>query len=377
MNVVWFAEIKWDYLRTRKQQLIRRRPPGLDVLFLEPFVRGRENRYDVRPIDGIRAVTIPFIKNVPSGPGRGALNLPMTRHIVDASARARVRGHLRRAGIEPRESVFIISNVYAIHVAASFSARRLVYDCNDAHADFPGMPAWTHRYQEETLRCADRVIVSAKRLGDDATRVRGSDRDIFLLGNGVDHAAFRAALGLRAREPGARPCIGYLGAIAPWFDFELVGALAASHPEWDIVLVGPVLPGAGPAVERLAATANVTVRPAVAHDDVPRVLSGFDVGLIPFRINALTTRVNPNKLYEYLAAGLPVVSTPFSDDVVEEPGMVARAADAESFARACGEMLALRRESDARERLAGRASEIAAGHDWDCIAREFWACACD
>jgi hypothetical protein len=186
MNVVWFAEIKWDYLRTRKQQLISRRPPGLDVLFLEPFVRGRENRYDVRAIDGIRVVTVPFIKNVPSGPARGALNLPLARHVVDAFARARVRGDLRRAGIDARESIFIISNVYAIGVAAAFSPRRLVYDCNDAHADFPGMPPWTRRYQETTLRCADRVIVSGVRLREDAVRVRGGEQDVFLVGNGVD-----------------------------------------------------------------------------------------------------------------------------------------------------------------------------------------------
>src|SRR5690349_6625256 len=90
MDVVWFAEIKWDYLRTRKQQLIRRRPDDISVLFLEPFVRGRENRYDIRAAEGIRVVTVPFIKNVPAGAGRKALNLPLARHIVDASARARV-----------------------------------------------------------------------------------------------------------------------------------------------------------------------------------------------------------------------------------------------------------------------------------------------
>ena len=68
MNVVWFAEIKWDYLRTRKQHLVLRRPQGVDVVFFEPYVRGRENRYDLRSVDGIHAATIPLVKSIP---GRG------------------------------------------------------------------------------------------------------------------------------------------------------------------------------------------------------------------------------------------------------------------------------------------------------------------
>jgi glycosyltransferase involved in cell wall biosynthesis len=376
MDVVWFAEIKWDYLRTRKQQLIRRRPGNLSILFLEPFVRGRENRYDIREVDGIRVVTVPFIKNVPSGAGRSALNVPLARHIVDASARARVRGHLRQAGVDPSRSVFIISNVFAINVALGFPRARLVYDCNDAHADFPGLPAWSKSHQEKTLRCADRVIVSGRRLREDAVRVRGSDRDVFLVGNGVDYPMFHAATELRAAHADARPRIGYLGAIAPWFDFDLVIAAAGARPQWEFVLVGPVLPGAGPALARLSALPNVSVEPAVSHDEVPRVLAGFDVGLIPFRLTTLTAGVNPNKLYEYLAAGLPVVSTPFSPDVEADADVVALADDAHGFVAACERFLAPPQTDGARSRMRSRAGAIASEHDWEQIAQEFWARAC-
>jgi glycosyltransferase involved in cell wall biosynthesis len=375
MDVVWFAEIKWDYLRTRKQQLIRRRPDDLSILFLEPFVRGRENRYDIRATDGIRVVTVPFIKNIPSGPGRSALDLPLARHIVDASARARVRGHLQRAGVDPAQSVFIISNVFAINVALGFAPVRLVYDCNDAHADFPGLPAWSRSHQDKTLRCADRVIVSGRRLFEDAVRVRGSERDVSLVGNGVDYTLFHRALTLRATGA-SRPRIGYLGAIAPWFDFDLVIAAASARPQWEFVLVGPVLPGAGPALARLLSLSNVSVEPAVPHDDVPRVLAGFDVGLIPFRLTTLTAGVNPNKLYEYLAAGLPVVSTPFSPDVEADADAIALAGDATGLVNACERFLTARRDAPARARMESRAGEIALAHDWDRIAKEFWARAC-
>jgi teichuronic acid biosynthesis glycosyltransferase TuaH len=376
MDVVWFAEIKWDYLRTRKQQLIRRRPAGLSILFLEPFVRGRENHHHLRDVDGIRVVTVPFIKSIPSGPLRSALDIPLARHVVDASARGRVRGHLRAAGIDPARSVFIISNVFAINVALAFAPTRLVYDCNDAHADFPGLPAWTGTHQEKTLRSADRVIVSGKRLRENAVRVRGNDHDIHVVENGVDYTAFHRALDLRDKTPRTRPRIGYLGAIAPWFDFDLVSAAATARPQWEFVLVGPVLAGAGPAVARLSMLPNVSVEPAVSHDDVPRVLAGFDVGLIPFQLNTLTAGVNPNKLYEYLAAGVPVVSTPFSPEVEADADTVALAGDAPAVVAACERLMGMRGDGAARARMEARMSEIASAHDWNRIAKEFWASAC-
>jgi len=375
MDVVWFAEIKWDYLRTRKQQLIRRRPDGLRVLFLEPFVRGKTNHYDVRDVDGVRVVTIPFIKNVPSGPGRRILDVPFARAVVDLSARARTRRHLARAGVDPARAVFVISNVFAIDVAASFKPAHLVYDCNDAHADFPGLPAWSRAYQNRTVRRAGRVIVSAQRLREDVVVARGGDRNVFVVGNGVDFAAFHRAVSMRPRAR-ARPCIGYLGAIAPWFDFALVEAAAVARPQWDFVLVGPVLAGAQAGVEKLSSLANVSVRPAVPHDDVPRVLAAFDVGLIPFRLTTLTAGVNPNKLYEYLAAGLPVVSTPFSPEVKQDTDVVAPAVDAAALVSACDRFLAVSGDDAGRARMEAKAGSLASAHDWNGIAKEFWARAC-
>jgi glycosyltransferase involved in cell wall biosynthesis len=197
-----------------------------------------------------------------------------------------------------------------------------------------------------------------------------------VVGNGVDYDVF-ARVPRRAREPGATPRIGYLGAIAPWFDFDLLFDLARSRPSWEFALVGPVLAGAGPALARLSAMSNVKVHPAVPHDEVPHVLAGFDVGLIPFRRTTLTAAVNPNKLYEYLATGLPVVATPFSPDVVAEKDIVALAPDAAAFVRACEEMLSARHDDRARARLDPHARAIAAEHDWNPIAGEFWARACE
>ena len=116
MDVVWLAEIKWDYLRTRKQQLIRRRPKPVRVVYFEPYARGRENRYELREQDGVLTATVPFVKAVPGGPVRRLLDLGAVRRMIDVVARRRVERHTRVAGMAPHP-VVVISNVFAIDIA--------------------------------------------------------------------------------------------------------------------------------------------------------------------------------------------------------------------------------------------------------------------
>jgi glycosyltransferase involved in cell wall biosynthesis len=249
----------------------------------------------------------------------------------------------------------------------------VVYDCNDAHAEFPGMPAWTADYQRRTFRRADAVIVSSQGLVAAAEDARGSREGVYLVGNGVDFALFHDPAAVPVAIPADTVRVGYVGAIAPWFDFELVTALAERHPAWQFVLVGPVLAGAEHDVAALAARPNVVVSGAIAHADVPAVLRRFTVGMIPFRRTPLTAGVNPNKLYEYLAAGLPAVATPFSPDVVAQDGLVALADDVDAFAAHCRALSAARCDPARNRAIAERAAATAREHDWDAIARRFWA----
>ena len=373
MQVVWLAEIKWDYLRTRKQQLIERRPRDVDVVFFEPFVRGRPNRYELHDAGGVRVATIPFVKSVPGGPLRPVMDRAFVRRALDVSALRRVRAQLRAAGIDPTTVVCVVSNVYAIHVAAALKARAIVYDCNDAHAEFPGVPAWTRDYQNETLRRADTVVVSSRGLLPAAEQTRGSLDNVHLVGNGVDFPLFQAAVETASPIPRDIVRVGYVGAVAPWFDFDLVATMARSQPAWQFVIVGPVLGGAERELADLARLPNVVVGGAIPHEEVPAVLGRFTAGMIPFRHNALTAGVNPNKLYEYLAAGLPAVATPFSPDVRDEEGAIALADDADAFAAACLSFTAARRDPARSQAMRLRATEIARAHDWNTIAQSFWS----
>lgn len=113
---------------------------------------------------------------------------------------------------------------------------------------------------------------------------------------------------LERKDAGSR-ILGYVGAIAPWFDFDILDRLAADFPLDHVAIIGPVSPSQGERVRLASRAPNVCFYGYVPYEHLPPLLRLFDVALLPFRINPVTDVTNPVKLYEYLASGLPVVAT--------------------------------------------------------------------
>jgi len=157
------------------------------------------------------------------------------------------------------------------------------------------------------MKSAHAVIASSAALVE---RHRPERADILLIENGVDAERFGAPTHLPADVPLDRPVIGYHGAIARWFDFDLLAGVATAHPEWSFVLVGPVLPEVSEQAERIERLDNVHLLGERPSDAMPAYVQSFDVGVVWFVVNHLTEAVSPLKLFEYLAAGVPAVATP-------------------------------------------------------------------
>jgi glycosyltransferase involved in cell wall biosynthesis len=137
-----------------------------------------------------------------------------------------------------------------------------------------------------------------------------------------------------------RPIMGFVGMIGEWVDLDLVAALARTRPDASIVMIGPELTGRGPC----AGLPNVHFLGSRDHKLLPAYLRHFDVGLIPFRHVPLTHNANPIKLYEYVAAGLPVVSTPLpAVEAVEDAVWLAE--DVTQWAACCARSELMRAES--------------------------------
>ena len=367
VQIVVFSEVKWGYLRTRKRFLLARFPADWPILFLEPMNRVTENH--LRPVREGRMViaTLPILKpkttfgwlNAILGSAlarRGILAFAglWTRIVVERYARARPR-------------VFLLSNVLFAPVAFGLERDLVVYDANDDPLGFPGAPPWMGPALDRTLGGADVVVSCSSALGA-RLRARGA-RDVTVIGNGVEVEHFGQAV-----DPGLvpaplrtlpRPRIGYAGAIAEWFDFDLVADVARAYPDVPVVLAGPVAPPVRERANTLARDhANVMFIGPVPYETLPHVVGSIDVGLIPFRMGPATNVLNPNKLYEYLAAGVTVVTLNFSADVQAFAPWIRIAEDKASFVAAVGEALARPMDRDALR-------QVAAGESWDQRASAF------
>ncbi len=182
-----------------------------------------------------------------------------------------------------------------------FDADHVIYDCVD---DFPD---W-ERFEQQFAQQADVIVSTAGSLSSKMRRML-PDKPNYLIPNGCDWEHFSTALNRRTSQwpelPACNgPRIGYIGAWAPWVDEVLIREVGQAFPDGQVLIAGPQLrPDTGSLGD------NVHLLGYQDYNNLPDLLTYFDVCIIPFRQNRITYSTNPIKVYEYLAAGKPVVST--------------------------------------------------------------------
>ena len=226
----------------------------------------------------------------------------------------------------------------------------ITYDCMDYHAGFSTNRPEMIAQEDELLAGADAVVVSSAKLDEQARR---HNSNVALVRNGCDFEHFAAAAG---KPSNPRPLIGYYGAIADWFDADLVADLADRRPDWDFVLVGSTFTAD---TGRLGKLANVSLPGEKPYAEIPSWLARFDVAIMPFKRTPLTEATNPVKAYEMLASGKPLVAVPIPEVAAMAPH-VRLASSAAEFEREIGDALA---ERDSR--AASRRQDYARANTWD------------
>jgi len=183
---------------------------------------------------------------------------------------------------------------------------KLVYDCMDLHRGFSNSNIFTQRDEKRLLQASDLVLASSINLYKHAKEI---NKQTVLIPNGTDYEFFHQAknpMEIVEIANTSKPIIGYYGAIANWFDTHLVGELASNHPEWEFLLIGRTDLAD---LEPLEGLPNLQLLGEKPYSELPGYLSNFDVCIIPFKKSPLTQATNPVKLFEYLSAGKPIVST--------------------------------------------------------------------
>lgn len=236
--------------------------------------------------------------------------------------------------------------VYSFVPASAWVARKLgeshvVYHCVDEYSQFDGAGAEIAELEAELIRKSDLVITCSTPLQNSKSKLNPR---CVLVRHGVEQAHFARALDPATEIPAdvrelPRPLFGFYGLVAEWVDLEAMARVAEAWPHGSVVIVGEHNNANPAGLARLRALANVHFLGRKPYAALPGYCKAFDVALLPFVKNELTENANPLKLREYLAAGLPVVSTDIPEARAVADRGVYLADGADAFVTRVGEAL--------------------------------------
>lgn len=319
-DIVCISHLRWDFVWQRPQHILSRLAQQHRILFVEePITNTQETQHRLEIIPAAKAPNVTVAR---------LIHPTQHDHWIghDDPASRQVYSHLVREYIQQQgfqDTVLWLYTPMAFDFVSHVKHKVLVYDVMDQLSAFRGAPASLAGLEQQLLQKANLVFTGGASLYRNKLTANPAT---YLFPSGVETEHFA-----KANEPEtfakpadlaniAAPIIGYFGVIDERMDFGLLEYMANSHPEWQIVLLGPILK-VGP--HELPQAPNLHYLGMKSYDELPAYLAFFDVAMVPFVLNESTEFLSPTKTLEYMAAHKPIVATPIRD-IVELYGEVVR-----------------------------------------------------
>ena len=349
-TIVVFSHLRWQFVYQRPQHLLSRLAARWRVVFIEePMTHAEEARMEhLNPTEGVE-VWRPHVPG--AAPGFHDDHLPALQQLIAESMRER----------EVSDYWVWLYTPMALPLAAGLSPRGVVYDCMDELTAFKQAPRQLVQRENALFKLADLVFTGGPSLYESK---RHRHPDVHCFSSSVDARHFSAAAADHPLQAGLpNPRLGWCGVIDERVNLELISDTAQARPDWQIVMVGPVVK-IDPAT--LPRHPNIHWLGQQSYAELPAFINGWDVCLMPFAINDATRYISPTKMLEYMACGQPSVSTPIKDVVDPYGHLVSIAATSAEFIAACDEILA--RSDDQRAQHARDLAAAIALTSWDATA---------
>lgn len=367
MIFLFFPDISWQSLYQRPHHLASRLSQHWPVLWVEPATLSQKASFlPVRVQENLYTVSLPFFPYNARNPQIKRFARLLSRWSAVRWCLVRVqlwllRHALRRLGGAHDVTAFFIHNIQGTRLADFLKPRVVLFDYIDNLFGFTDFPAHMHEEWKQTIQRADIITATSptlKSLIQQEMRVT-----VHLVTNGVEFSRFADRGQNRPTDlpPEGSPIVGYTGSVYAWLDFSLLRAILHSLPTVNLVIVGHDHPDVRTQLHALRQYPNFSFLGVKPYADIPAYLHSFTVGIIPFRRTSLTAGVNPVKLYEYSAAGVPTVATNFSEDLKEFADVVTIAGTSDQFLDAVRSII--HAGPDPKAAVARR--EFAQRHDWD------------
>lgn len=345
-DLVCFSHLRWGFVYQRPNHLMSRFARRGRVFFVEePVEDTGPARMEATEISANLWVCTPHL---PGGVTHERSEL-LQRELVDELLRER----------EVTQPVVWFYTPMALPLAIHIRPALVVYDCMDELSGFRGAPPELVERERQLFARADLVFTGGHSLYEAKRKLHPA---VFAFPSSVESAHFAQA---RAEQSDptdqasiARPRLGFFGVLDERMDLGLLVRLAEERPNYQIVLIGPVVKISEASLPR---GANIHYLGAKQYRDLPQYIAGWDVAIMPFALNEATRFISPTKTLEYLAAGKPIVSTAIRD-VVSPYGesKLVEIADQSSFAEAIDR--ALRTDSGQHRE---RCDQILERTSWD------------
>jgi UDP-galactopyranose mutase len=300
-DLVCFSHLRWDFVYQRPQHLMSRFACTRRVFFVEePVFSDGPKRLEISHRDCGVWVVVPHL---PRGLGEEEIATAQQTLLIDDL----FLDH------QVNEYMLWYYTPMALAFTSHLEPLALVYDCMDELSAFKNAPAKLKEQEKELLKRADLVFTGGVSLYEAKRHLHSNT---YPFPSSIDAAHFQQARHIK-NDPSdqtaiASPRIGFCGVIDERMDLELIDAIAKARPEWQLVMVGPVVK-IDPA--ELPKRQNIHYLGSKRYEDLPAYMSGWDIAMLPFAHNESTRFISPTKTPEYLAAGVPVISTSIQDVV--------------------------------------------------------------
>ncbi|MDQ0269111.1 glycosyltransferase [Cytobacillus purgationiresistens] len=272
-----------------------------------------------------------------------------------------VKKAMKQIGAQQAELYSFLPN--SIDMTKHISFSRIYYDCVDDHAAFTGLidPKLVSAMEQELMEKAHVCFATARQLLEDRQEWAS---DFHLVQNGAEYEHFARVQTETLLTPHdianiPKPIIGFVGGVSDWIDLDLIAEAARKLADCSFVMIGPV----DTSIDHFKSLKNVHFLGSKPYKNLPNYIQSFDACLIPFRMNKLTKSVNPIKMYEYLSAGKPVISTPLPE-VVHYKDVIDIVTDADELVKVMRGLIEDPEIMNASEKISQRQS-VGKENSWD------------
>lgn len=296
-EMIVFSHLRWDFVYQRPQHLLTRLAYKMRITFIEEPIHDAENEayYSVVKKNHNIYVMVPHVRHAIDEPERNkAIKKLFTTYIQT---------------LEKEKYAFWYYTPMALEFSRPFTPQLVIYDCMDELSAFKFAPESLKLLEQELLAISSVVFTGGYSLYE---AKKNQHHNIHAFPSAIEKAHFALTRTIEKHKTGNKPILGFYGVIDERFDIDLIAAIAEQRPEWKIELIGPVVK-IDP--KTLPANKNIIYTGPKSYQELPQCMASWDVALIPFLLNESTRFISPTKTPEYLAAGLPVVSTAITDVV--------------------------------------------------------------